>query len=62
MKSIFKSRTFWLAVVQAVLGAVVAVDFSQPTIGIAIIAKSVIDVVLRFLTDTPVSLADNSQL
>ncbi len=55
MKSIFTSKTFILAVLQAVVGGFVAIDMSQPLPGILLILKSIIDVVFRYTTTTPVA-------
>lgn len=56
-KSIFASKTFWLAVLQSVAGAFVIFGTSFPDwAGQLLIAKSLIDVVLRAATDKPVSL------
>jgi hypothetical protein len=67
MKSIFSSRTFWLAVAQAVVGIYAIVVTQHPeiaTIGYVAIVKSVIDIVLRYLTNQPVSITgtDNNQI
>ncbi len=56
MKSIFSSRTFWLAVAQAITGAVVIFSTQYPDVGGLIIAKSALDIVLRFLTTQPAGL------
>jgi hypothetical protein len=56
MKSLFSSKTFWLAVVQAILGIVVIFSTTYPDVGWLLTAKSVLDIVLRFTTTTPVTL------
>ena len=60
MKSIFQSKVFYVAVLQAVLGAVLTFDGSTttPYLGVALILKSILDVVLRFMTDTGVTLTE----
>lgn len=55
MKSIFASRVFWLAVAQAVAGSLVVFSSAYPDVGALIIAKSIIDIALRFTTSKPVS-------
>ncbi len=58
MKSLFTSKTFWLAVLQAVAGGL-AVLHPNPTVqatGALAITKSVVDVGLRILTTEPVTL------
>lgn len=58
-KSIFTSRTFWVAVVQAVLGVLVAaitVDPNLQRLGWITIVKSLLDVMLRLGTDTAVGV------
>ena len=60
MKNIISSRTFWLAVAQAVVGGVAVIDKVHPTVGIILIVKSVIDVILRYLTTEPVTILPQS--
>lgn len=55
-KSLFSSKTFWLAVVQALVGVVVVFTTAYPGVGALVIGKSILDVILRVLTDQPVSL------
>jgi uncharacterized protein involved in response to NO len=60
-KSLFKSKSFWIAVAQAVGGAVgitVSADTSVHAISAGAIAKSVLDVVIRMNTDKPVHVID----
>lgn len=56
MKSIFLSKVFWLAVLQALVGIAVVFSTTYPQVGELILAKSILDVILRVLTTTPVSL------
>lgn len=59
MKSLFASRTFWLAIVQAVTGTLIELltsDHLLSVVGIMMIVKSVIDVILRLLTTEEVTL------
>jgi hypothetical protein len=59
MKSILKSRTFWLAVIQGVVGVLVVIQSSAPELdsfGYLAVLKSVLDVLLRMDTDTPVGI------
>ena len=59
MKSIVTSRTFWLAIAQAVAGSAAALVSTDPAIrltGWLAVGKSVVDVVLRFMTTAPVSV------
>lgn len=53
-KNLFKSRTFWVAVVQGVLGVLVVVMTEVPEFGGLVVAKSVLDVALRLVTGEPV--------
>ena len=63
VKSIFASKTFWLAVLQAAAG-VLATLHPDPTMkaagGVAI-AKSLVDVGLRLTTNQGVSLMGGAQ-
>lgn len=54
MKSIFSSKTFWLAIFQGVAGVLIVL--ADQGIGWALVAKSLIDIVLRGATTTPVKL------
>lgn len=56
MKSIFSSKTFWLAIAQAIIGGVVAIDTTHPAVGLLLIGKSVIDVVVRYMTTQRVTV------
>lgn len=51
MKSIFESKTFWLAVIQALAGIVVVFSTAYPEVGGFLMAKSVIDIILRIVTE-----------
>lgn len=57
MKSIFKSKTFWIATAQAVLAAAAVYQHSVPEwAGQIAIGISILQVIVRFLTTEPVSL------
>jgi hypothetical protein len=59
MKSIFASKTFAIAVIQAIIGAVLALDPGTSVyLGIALVLKSVLDIVIRFATTEEVSLTN----
>lgn len=53
-KKLWESKTFWLAVIQGVAGILVVVVAQYPGIGSLLIAKSVVDVFLRIITETPI--------
>lgn len=54
MKKIYKSKTFWIAVLQAVTGIAVVFSSTYPEIGGLILAKSILDVLLRVVTTTTI--------
>lgn len=54
MKSIFQSRTFWVAVIQAVIGVVGVFATAYPALGGMLVAKSFLDIVLRLATTQPI--------
>lgn len=56
MKSIFASKTFWLAVVQLVVGIVVYYQGIYPSVGELVIVKSFLDMMLRYFTTQPVAV------
>lgn len=56
VKSLLQSKTFWVAAVQAMLGIVVIFATQYPAVGELVIAKSILDVFLRILTDQPVAI------
>lgn len=56
MKSIFYSRTFWVAVAQAVIGVWAVLESSLPNVGWVVVGKSVLDITLRFISTTPVKM------
>jgi len=55
-KSILASKVFWIATIQAVIGAIAIFQTAYPEVGGLMIAKSFLDVILRFYTSTPVTL------
>ena len=62
-KSIFTSKTFLLAVLQAVAGSSAALMSTDPTIrmaGVAAVLKSVIDILLRLSTSDPTHILSPS--
>lgn len=62
IKSVFSSKTIWLAVAQGVVGVIVAVFAADPalkTTGVGAIVKSIVDIYLRMNTTQPVSLSGN---
>lgn len=54
MKSLFRTKTFWLATAQAVVGVLAIFASAYPEVGGLMIAKSIIDVILRSYTAEPV--------
>ena len=53
-KSIFHSKTVWIAVLQGVIGVVVVLSTQLPELGWIAIFKSVLDFALRYVTTTAV--------
>lgn len=53
-KSLFTSRTFWVAMLQAAIGIVVVFSSEYPGVGQLVIAKSLLDITLRIVTETKV--------
>ncbi len=56
MRTIYHSKTFWVAIVQSLIGAVTIFATAYPTIGVIIIAKSLLDIILRLLTVVPIDI------
>lgn len=56
MKSIFYSKTFWVAVVQAVIGVWAVLESSMPNVGWVVVGKSILDIVLRLISTTSVKI------
>lgn len=56
MKSLTSSKTFWVAVIQAVVGGLVIFLTDMDMVGYVALVKSVGDVVLRLATSEPVRL------
>ena len=54
MKSIFASRTFWLAVFQGLAGLTAVFITEYPTVGYIVMFKSIVDVGLRWTTSTEI--------
>lgn len=54
-KALIETKTFWIAVLQAAIGAIVVFSTAYPEAGMLVIAKSVLDVALRIYTRQPVT-------
>ena len=54
MKSLLQSKTFWVAVLQALAGIVAVFYSSYPAVGELLVAKSALDVILRVVTSTAI--------
>jgi len=50
MKSLIESKTFWVAVVQAVAGVVVASLIQLDLLAYVAVAKSLLDIILRIIS------------
>lgn len=57
MKSIFHSRTFWIAVIQAIASVAIVVLTELDLIGWVGFVKSFVDILLRVDTSTPVDIS-----
>ena len=55
-KSIFSSKTFWLATIQAAIGVVVVFSTAYPEAGYLVIGKSILVILLRVITETKVTV------
>ena len=53
-KSWLHSKTIWLAAVQLAVGFTLVFTTQYPEVGWIVTLKSLLDVLLRFLTDKPV--------
>jgi hypothetical protein len=56
-KGILQSKTFWIATIQAVIGIIAVFTASYPelqAIGGIAVAKSLLDVLLRYVTVAPI--------
>jgi uncharacterized membrane protein len=56
MKTIWQSKTFWVAVIQGVLGVLVALETTYPGVGWLMIGKSALDIILRSMSAQEVTL------
>jgi hypothetical protein len=56
MKSVFKSKVFWIAVIQGAIGIWAVLETSLPTVGWVVVGKSVLDILLRWITTTTITL------
>lgn len=53
IKDWYKSKTVWVAVLQAVAGIVVAFVAEYPEVGGILVLKSSLDILLRVITSEP---------
>lgn len=56
MKSLLSSKTFWVAMIQAVVGVLVVSLTQLDMVGYVAVVKSIADVILRLVTTEPVVL------
>lgn len=62
MKNWLRSKTVWIALLQAAIGVaaitigVLNGEIGLDSVGLVFIAKSVIDIVIRFKTDTQIKM------
>ncbi len=54
-KALVSSRTFQVALVQAIIAVVVIFSTAYPGVGWLLAAKSVLDIVLRLITTDPIA-------
>ena len=57
MKSLWTSKTFLLALLQAIAGVIVIFATAYPEVGWLMAAKSTLDAILRLLTTRPVTMS-----
>jgi len=55
-KKLLLSKTFWLAVLQAAIGIIIAIQAEMPALGWTASVKSILDIILRFATDKPIRI------
>ena len=55
VKALVQSKTFWLAIIQAVIAVVVVFSTAYPSAGFLLLAKSGLDIILRIYTSVPVA-------
>lgn len=51
----YESKVIWLAVLQMIAGIVVVLITKYPAVGWITVAKSIIDIMIRFATDLPIA-------
>jgi hypothetical protein len=56
MKKIWKSKVFWLAILQGISGTLLVIYTEYPQLGWIAIAKSCVDIWLRVITEKAVTL------
>ena len=54
MKPWWKSKTMWVAVIQFVIAGLMVTGTNYPEIGGVLMLKSVLDFVLRLITNSPI--------
>ena len=55
MKSLFASKTFWIAVLQSIIGIITVFATAYPAVGFLVVAKSVLDIIIRIYTTQAIS-------
>lgn len=60
-KSIFLSKTAWVAVIYFLLGGFMALHTQYPYIGWITMGKAILDICLRLSTNSPVNLTGSNE-
>ena len=50
MKPWYKSKTIWIAILQGIVGIAVAVATEYQGLGYLMVVKSIVDVIVRYMT------------
>jgi len=59
MKKWYFSKTIIIAIIQAIIGIILVIGNYYPEIGVLAMAKSILDVILRAITNLPVDILQN---
>ena len=53
-KKWYESKTIWIAIIQGIIGILITFSTQYPNCGELLMAKSIIDSLLRLLSDKPI--------
>ena len=61
-KPFWQSKTVWVAILTFLTGGFMAISSQYPSLGWAVMGKAILDILLRILTEQPISSGKNKDI